>query len=504
MDSSNPPPGGGTPLRGNRILIIQNENVKLKQKINDLQLTIDNILCEMQQIKQENVELKEHLQYYNGGEYEQASGEANEQPYENEAVTNQNVNALNPNTEVDNIISDQFQTDEDELERETNWILQRSKKGKSKLKEMNGPSENTRADSVLIDETSNQQQEIIQKPPPINIVGISNYARIKEILNSAHVQNYSVIALNNNIWKINTSNPDGYKALSATLNEMKAEWYTYENKNERPNKVIIRGLHHTCTKEEIMEDLRHQGFNPIDAVNILKKERNENGNTYSYRQLPLFRVTFHNDDSTDKIYNIETIAQLKVKVEALKAQSKLIPQCKRCQGFNHTKHYCQREARCVKCAGKHATDQCELPKSIAPKCINCQGNHPASYRGCEVAKELQKIRNKSRSIKTTPNSLMNQELPKPTQQVFQQQVVQHTNNSGQPIIRQNTRPKTYSEALTSNIPSVSSTSQNVNILNEILKNMEKINSRLEFQAELNQIILNKINAIVVTSHNKHN
>jgi hypothetical protein len=29
-----------------------------------------------------------------------------------------------------------------------------------------------------------------------------------------------------------------------------------------------------------------------------------------------------------------------------------------------------------------------------PKCVNCGEGHPANYRGCIVAKELQKIKNK--------------------------------------------------------------------------------------------------------------
>jgi hypothetical protein len=75
-------------------------------------------------------------------------------------------------------------------------------------------------------------------------------------------------------------------------------------------------------------------------------------------------------------------------------KSRLVPQCKRCQACGHTQGYCNKEPRCVKCAGKHSTKECKKAKTEQPKCIHCGGNHPASYRGCVVAKEIQKLKNK--------------------------------------------------------------------------------------------------------------
>lgn len=484
MNSNNPPPGGGTPLRGNRVHIIQNENTMLKQQIQDMQHNIDQILNELQKLKQENIQLKEQLLHGNGAQYD------DKDEMSNEASTSRGSN----NREIVNTheVHQQYHTDEEELERETNWILQKSKKNKSKskIRAGNQSSDNRNQPEIVQIETSpnkQTQKEKLEKPPPINIVGIPSYEKIKDILKSANITNFTITALNNNVWKVNTIDSNGYRSLSSTLNSIKIEWYTYENKNDRPNKVIIRGLHPTCTKEDIMEELKTKGFNPIDAVNILKKERIENSNKYNYRQLPIFRVTFHKDDSTEEIYKITNILKLKVKVEAFRPQTKLIPQCKRCQGFNHTKHYCQREARCVKCAGKHDTEECTFPKTIVPKCINCKGNHPASYRGCDVAKELQKIRNKNRLLKDSPvvpRKEESQQLPSQ----LQRKIPNHK------------QTKTFSEVL---IPETHKTSipDNITILSEILRNMEKINRRLDSQAELNEKLIEKINAIIINSQN---
>ena len=111
-------------------------------------------------------------------------------------------------------------------------------------------------------------------------------------------------------------------------------------------------------------------------------------------RLPLFILTFHKDEGINKIYNIQYICRMKIKIEALKS-SKLIVQCKKCQRYGHTQNFCKRDPKCVKCAGDHLTVDCTKPKKLQnPKCANCGESHPASYRGCVIAKELQKGRNK--------------------------------------------------------------------------------------------------------------
>ena len=49
------------------------------------------------------------------------------------------------------------------------------------------------------------------------------------------------------------------------------------------------------------------------------------------------------------------------------------------------------------------TEDCAKTQSEKPKCVNCGDEHPANYRGCLVAKELQKLRNKA-SVKEFPKT----------------------------------------------------------------------------------------------------
>ena len=110
--------------------------------------------------------------------------------------------------------------------------------------------------------------------------------------------------------------------------------------------------------------------------------------------LPLFVLTFCNDEDIKRIYQIKDILHMKVDIEAFR-KPKLIPQCKNCQEYGHTQKYCGREARCVKCAGRHHTKECKKPKETKAKCIHCGEAHPANYRGCNRVIALQELRNKN-------------------------------------------------------------------------------------------------------------
>lgn len=111
-------------------------------------------------------------------------------------------------------------------------------------------------------------------------------------------------------------------------------------------------------------------------------------------KIPVHQVDFDHTDDIEKIYKIVGICSMAVKVEPIKVSSTKIIQCRRCQSYGHSWNFCGKQARCVKCAGKHLSADCPWAKRIVnPRCVNCGGwGHPASYRGCPFAKTMQKER----------------------------------------------------------------------------------------------------------------
>ena len=110
----------------------------------------------------------------------------------------------------------------------------------------------------------------------------------------------------------------------------------------------------------ILEDLVGKNLEIKDVVNIIKTEKVE-GNT-DKKLLPIFMLTFGKSEDIKKIFGISTILGLKVRIEPLCKRIALIPQSKKCQAYGRTQAYCNRDPRCVKCAGKHLTAESKIKR----------------------------------------------------------------------------------------------------------------------------------------------
>ena len=77
--------------------------------------------------------------------------------------------------------------------------------------------------------------------------------------------------MNKNSIKINVLQECGFRQLTKALNNQNQfQWYTYENKQIRPIKVIVKKLHHSCKPNDITNYLQEHGYNALEAVNKLK------------------------------------------------------------------------------------------------------------------------------------------------------------------------------------------------------------------------------------------
>lgn len=328
-----------------------------------------------------------------------------ETPVGEKTETELNSNPCNgPNENNNNMI---FETDEEEVSKETNWIIQKAKKKKQNKKRRaesspechdaenveqivhpRPPPKNAEPPGVS-NQTNNRnlnaEQSSQLRPPPIMVSNITDFQKFNEQLKNLAKKKFLIKILNKGAYKVSTFDSEDYRNITKSLNSNKQDWHSYENKQIRPIKVMIKKLHHSNSPENIVIDLQSQGYKAIEAVNKLNWKTKE--------PLDMFRVSFDASEDIKKIYEIQGVLNTIVEVEPVR-QQKILPQCKNCQSFGHTKNYCNKQPRCVKCAGKHSTIEC-TKEIIRPKCCNCGESHPATYRGCVVAKELQKLRNKA-------------------------------------------------------------------------------------------------------------
>lgn len=230
----------------------------------------------------------------------------------------------------------------------------------------------------------------IKAQPPIIVENVENFKKLNEnLLEDVRQDQFKIKVLEKNGAKIYSNSPEAYGLITEKLdrmklNDMNVSWYSFENKDTKPIKVMVKGLHHSWQPSDIIRDLQSQRFRVLDVENKVQWK--------SKTPLDMFIVTFLHKENINRIYRIDYILNTKVKIESMR-KNNLIPQCKRCQGYGHTQKYCGRQEKCVKCIGNHLTKDCRNLKEITkPQCCNCGGTHPANYRGCNVVKELQKIR----------------------------------------------------------------------------------------------------------------
>lgn len=110
---------------------------------------------------------------------------------------------------------------------------------------------------------------------------------------------------------------------------------------------------------------------------------------------------------------------MRITVEPPRKKKDII-QCTRCQVYGHSKTYCTRPYKCVKCGGSHNSIMCQKPKNTPAKCALCEKDHPANYKGCTVYRDLQNMRSRPTNIRQSDNpsqppvaQTVNQVIPQP-------------------------------------------------------------------------------------------
>jgi hypothetical protein len=230
-------------------------------------------------------------------------------------------------------------------------------------------------------EGNTRQERKDPAPPPIFVPRITNMQRltatIEQVVNRS---NYTLKIINNDTVKIITTKLEYHKVILDILKDKKVEFHTYQARQHRAYRVVIRNLQHSVQLELAREDIERMGHKIRNLWNIRHRVT---GNPLS-----LFFLDIEPADNNNEIYHIEYLQTMRVRIEPPHQKKNNIPQCKRCQAYFHTKVYCEHRPRCVKCGKSHSTEECTLPKAQPAKCLHCYESHPASYRGCKVYQEI--------------------------------------------------------------------------------------------------------------------
>lgn len=219
------------------------------------------------------------------------------------------------------------------------------------------------------------------KPPPIFVNEVDNIIPLQALLRCVAPDAHSIKIINSNHVKITSDSKEVYSAIVKALTEKSTKFHTYQLKENRAFRVVLKHVHHTSDVDEIKESLKLRGHVVRNIHNILQRG--------TKNPLPMFFVDLEPSSNNKEVYGIDLLMNLKVTFEPPR-QKREIVQCSNCQRYGHTKRFCFNNARCVKCIGNHPTSSCNRAKPDSQvQCILCKGNHSANYKGCEIYKNLQ-------------------------------------------------------------------------------------------------------------------
>ncbi|GFR01423.1 uncharacterized protein TNCT_297161 [Trichonephila clavata] len=174
--------------------------------------------------------------------------------------------------------------------------------------------------------TANKDAEEVITPKirPIMMKLYSNYNLVLQSLHKTHPT-----ATNTHVGgyiKIQAENETHHREITKMLTEKNIQYYAIDPPENRPLKLVIKGLLATTQPEEIKADLISKGIK-IEKVAQLRQFQTKS-------PLPIFMIEITRDENVEDIYKIRSCLYMQIKIEPFNKKSR-ITQCYNCNYFHH-------------------------------------------------------------------------------------------------------------------------------------------------------------------------
>lgn len=309
------------------------------------------------------------------------------------------------NTEIPDLSDTSSYESSDPEENNKNWQevpMKRKNTGSHKIFEQKRPHYEQTAttsnrfvalatDKNNVDINIGNTQLSSPKPPPIFFPVVEDIGKmVSSLCKFVKSSEFHYKSLRDGQVRLSMKTAESYRTIIKYLDECKIKYHTFQMKSERAFRAVIKNLHHTTSVSDIKAMLLSLGHQVRSVRNIVSRT--------TKKPLPMFHVDLDPSDNNKEIFNIRSFGPAIIQVEPPKKIDEM-PQCFRCQDYGHTKTYCRREFRCVKCSLNHPTKDCRKSEETPPTCVHCKSNHTANYKGCSIYKTLMSKRyNTNRNV----------------------------------------------------------------------------------------------------------
>jgi len=131
-----------------------------------------------------------------------------------------------------------------------------------------------------------------------------------------------------------------YKNVITFFKDNKADFHTYQPKQERVYRIVVRNLHHTTCIADIKQELLSHGHTVRNITNFLQYN--------TKRHLLLLFIDLEQAENNKYTFKIEFLCYSKIKIEEPRVKRHIV-QCLCCQDYGHTKSYRNNSPNCVRC-----------------------------------------------------------------------------------------------------------------------------------------------------------
>ena len=223
---------------------------------------------------------------------------------------------------------------------------------------------------------SSDSEENLEKKvrvPPIVIRDASKVKLVRNLLATAKVSNPKDGHTKGMGYQIYPDTPKDYREAIKVLKDNDIEFHHFTLKDDKPLKVVLRGVPIGESIDDIVMALEAEPNN----YTVLKATRLINRLTKKPMQLVVVEVP----REERRIYELTSLLHSRIVPESLRKPS--VIQCHRCQQFGHSQNCCNATPACVKCGRDHFAVNCPRKRTVAAYCVNCKvTGHPASWTGC--------------------------------------------------------------------------------------------------------------------------
>jgi hypothetical protein len=195
-------------------------------------------------------------------------------------------------------------------------------------------------DSPLPEDRGSIHPIQVTKPPPIFLHGVVNFTEMmKNLTEVVEEEQFYTKSLANNVIKIVSLTPDTYRKIVSHSKERNIYCHTYQLKEERAFRVVLKHLHYSSNLDDIKQEFSSLGHVVRNIINVKHRLIKE--------PLNIFYIDIEPAANNKDIYAIKAIQNKIIKFEPPHSNKQHTPQCMRCQHYGHTRKYCNRPLNCV-------------------------------------------------------------------------------------------------------------------------------------------------------------